>query len=168
MAFNAANRFYEPGKATPAGLREEIILALNQGARVFEVCNRFKVSRSLVYKLARQFQEDGDVQEKARPGQPPQCLRDSVLNVIKTWKVVKPSLQTREVRQKLISYEICHEGNLPAPSTINNGLRSKLGFTYKKLKSIPSEYYTDANLQRVDEYFAAFSRINPIHLHFFG
>ena len=43
MAFNAANRFYEPGKATPFKLGEEIILALNQGARVFEVCNRFKV-----------------------------------------------------------------------------------------------------------------------------
>lgn len=167
MAFNAANRFYEPGKATPFKLREEIILALNQGARVFEVCNRFKVSRSHVYKLAKQFQEHGDVHEKVRPGQPPQCLRDSVLNVVETWKLVKPSLQTREVRQKLLSYEICEEGNLPALSTINDGLRLKLGFTHKKLKSIPSEYYTDANLLKVDEYFATVSRINPVHLHFF-
>ena len=59
----------------------------------------------------------------------------------------------------------CTQYNLPSIDTINKSLRNKIGMSREKISSIPSEYL--ANTDKVDEYLAITSHVDPTSLHFF-
>lgn len=82
-------------------------------------------------------------------------------------KLQKPSITGTEIRLRLIRDGIFTIGNAPTVRQIQNVISKKLGMTYKKLKSIPSEYMTPQNLMKVDAYLDVVSRLDSNTLHFF-
>ena len=92
-------------------------------------------------------------------------MRGDILDVIEIWKLQKPSIYTAEIRERLFLEGTCTQYNLPSIDTINKSLQNKIGMSRKKISSIPSEYV--ANTDKVDEYLAITSHVDPTSLHFF-
>ena len=56
----------------------------------------------------------------------PSKLSDNVLESIELFKLMKPSMFGREIRERLLNDGVCNGGNLPALSTVNKGIKIKL------------------------------------------
>ena len=56
----------------------------------------------------------------------PSKLSDNVLESIELFKLMKPSMFGREIRERLLNDGVCDGGNLPALSTVNKGIKIKL------------------------------------------
>ena len=94
-------------------------------------------------------------------------ITDDILEVIEIWKLRKPSLYASEIRERLLREGICTPANVPSIRQIQTVTNKKLGLTFKKLTSIPSEYMTPENLAKVDDYLNITSRLKRETLHFF-
>ena len=53
-------------------------------------------------------------------------LSDNVVKFIELFKLMKPRMFGREIREKLLSDGVCDGGNLQALSTVNKGIKNKL------------------------------------------
>ena len=78
-----------------------------------------------------------------------------------------PSLHASEIPKRLLREGICTPANVPSIRQIQTVTNEKLGMTYKKLTSIPSEYMTPENLAKVDDYSNITSRLKRETSHFF-
>ena len=56
----------------------------------------------------------------------PSKLSDNVLESIELFKLMKPSMFGREIRERLLNDGVCDGRNLPAISTVNKGIKIKL------------------------------------------
>ena len=92
-------------------------------------------------------------------------MRYDILQVIKMWKLQKPSFYSAEIRTWLLLKFICTLDDLPSIDVINKSVRRKIGITRKYISSIPLEY--TCNMGKVDENLKITSRINPSTIHFF-
>ena len=52
----------------------------------------------------------------------PSKLSDNVLESIELFKLMKPSMFGREIRERLLNNGVCDGRNLPALSTVNKGV----------------------------------------------
>ena len=56
----------------------------------------------------------------------PSKLSDNVLETIELFKLMKPSMFGREIRERLLNDGVCDGKNVPALSTVNKGIKIKL------------------------------------------
>ena len=56
----------------------------------------------------------------------PSKLSDNVLESIELFKLMKPSMFGREIRERLLNDGVCDGKNVPALSTVNKGIKIKL------------------------------------------
>ena len=164
-ARNVLGGVYQPGKALPIHVREEILHLFNQGYRTGDISRNLKVSNRVVRKILAQFRAHGTVLPFATGGGKVRVMRDDILEVIEIWKLQKPSIYTAEIRERLLMEGICTLYDLPSIDTINKSLRQKVGMTWKKISSVPREYLN--NTEKVDDYLELVSRLNPSNIHFF-
>lgn len=162
---NQRGRVYEPGKPLSRPIREDIVDLYNRGYSVNKISKEVKVSKRSVTNIVQHFRRYGTVIPFSCGGHNPQKLTEDILECIEIWKLLKPSIYTREIQNRLLVEGVCDINSLPSLSTINNAIHGKLGMTRKKLTQIPSEYFN--NLWKVDEYLEISSRLNPTTMHFF-
>jgi len=124
------------------------------------------VTKGAVDKVVEHFVLHGTTQPFSCGGSEPKLITDYILEVIEIWKIRKPSLYASKIRERLLCEGICTAANVPCirQKTVTN---KKLGMTYKKLTSIPSEYITAENLAKVDDYLNITSPLKRETLHFF-
>ena len=67
---------------------------------------------------------------------------------------------------KLLDDNVCTNENLPSARYINMGLK-EIGYTYKKLTSVPAESQTTNCQQRFDDTLSYISDIDVHSIHFF-
>ena len=73
-----------------------------------------------------------------------QKLNIDTMKAIQLYKLEKQSIYSiysKEIQQKLVEDNVCTNANLPSVGYINMGLR-EIGYTYKKVMSVPSESQT--------------------------
>ena len=97
----------------------------------------------------------------------PQKLTDDVLEVIEVWKLQKPSTYAHEISNRLVREQTCDQNNVPAPRTIQEGIRHKLGMTHKKITSKAREAFSPENQVKIDEFLDFISSTDPATVHFF-
>ena len=56
----------------------------------------------------------------------PSKLSDNVLETIELFKLMKPSMFGREIRERLLNNGVCDRRNLPDLSTVNKGVNIML------------------------------------------
>ena len=79
------------------------------------------------------------------------------MKAIELYKIAKPSIYAKEIRSKLVEDNVCAYQNLPSIRYINMGLH-EIGYTYKKLTSVPTESQTPNCQARYDDYLKLFLR----------
>lgn len=165
VAVNSLHRPYTPGKPLSIAERQHIIQLFNDGLTKTEVSNRLRVTFRCVTNVIEHYRRYGSVKPLGHSGKEPVVLTDDILEVIEVWKHQKPSLYASEIKDRLILEGICHWAAAPSVSAINRALSKKLDMSWKKITSVPSEYYN--NEYKVDDYLEITSRLDPSTLHFF-
>ena len=163
MSRNFLGGFYLPGKPLPVFVREEIVDLYNNGVGVSEISRNTRVTKGAVHKVVQHFALHGTTQPFSCGGSEPILITE----VIEIWKLRKPGLYASEICKRLLREGICMPANVPSIRQIQTVTNEKLGKTYKKLTSIPSEYMTPENLAKVDDYLNITSRLKRETLHFF-
>ena len=80
-----------------------------------------------VFFIIRHYQTYVTYFSLSRGGQRnPSKLSDNVLESIELFKLMKPSMFGREIRERLLNDGVCDGRNLPALSTVNKGIKIKL------------------------------------------
>ena len=80
-------------------------------------------------------------------GRERQKLDVETMKAIELYKIAKPSIYAKEIRSKLVEDNVCAYQNLPSLRYINMGLH-EIGYTYKKLTSVPTESQTPITVKR--------------------
>lgn len=74
--------------------------------------------------------------------QEPPKIRQDALAFIEVQKVLKPSIYSRELQERLLLYGVIHPADIPSVSHRNKVIREKLVMTKKRISVIPLESMT--------------------------
>ena len=157
------------GKPLPDIVRHQVIRLHLQGRSQRSIASVLDISKSSVGNIISNYRETGDVKtpnsHKCRIRER-QKLNIETMKAVEFYKIRKPSIYSREIQKKLLDDNVCTNENLPSARYINMGLK-EIGYTYKKLTSVPAESQTTNCQQRFDDTLSYISDIDVHSIHFF-
>ena len=83
-------------------------------------------------------------------------------------KLNNPSISTHELQARLLLDGVCLPHEVPSKTSVNRFLKEDLRMSQKRIKQVPSESITGANIDRQNEFLDEVRRIDPCTLHFFA
>ena len=166
--YNALGREFRPGKPLYTEIRRQRVDLYLSGEGPRAISRAVCVTHGEVCRIIRHFQTYGTYSPFSQGGQRnPSKLSENVLESIELFKLIKPIMFEREIRERSLNDGVCNGGNLPALSTVNKGIKNKVRMSYKKLSVTSRESQRDVNVEKSNEYLELTSRIDPCKLHFF-
>ena len=122
---------------------------------------------NIVSNYSETGEENRPLSQKCR-GRERQKLDVETMKAIELYKTAKPSIYAKEIRSKLVEDNVCTYQNLPSIRNmyINMGLH-EIGYTYKKLTSVPTESQTPNCQARYDDFLSYISDMDAHSIHFF-
>ena len=129
--YNALDREFRPGKPLSTEIRRRTVDLYLGGEGPREISPTVRVTYGGVFLFffftIRHYQTYVTYFLLSRGGQRnPSKLSDNVLESIELFKLMKPSMFGREIRDRLLNDGVCDGRNLPAISTVNKGIKIKL------------------------------------------
>ena len=146
MDKSTENSHSSQGKPLPDIVRHQVVRLHLQGRSQRSIATVLDISKSTVGNIVSNYSETGEVNrplsQKCR-GRERQKLDVETMKAIELYKILiaKPSIYAKEIRSKLVEDNVCTYQNLPSIRYINMGLH-EIGYTYKKLTSVPTESQT--------------------------
>ena len=129
--YNALDREFRPGKPLSTEIRRKTdswFVFERRGTKGNLANSSCYLWRSVcVFFIIRHYQTYVTYFSLSRGGQRnPSKLSDNVLESIELFKLMKPSMFGREIRERLLNDGVCDGRNLPVLSTVNKGIKIKL------------------------------------------
>ena len=123
--YNALDRQFRSGKPLSTEIRRRIVDLYLSGEGPREISPTVRVTYGGVCRIIRHYQTYGTYFPLSRGGRRnPSELSDNVLEAIELFKLMKPNMFGREIRERVLNDGVCYERNLPALSTVNKEKRS--------------------------------------------
>ncbi|CAI5452472.1 unnamed protein product [Caenorhabditis angaria] len=113
------------GRPLPISLRYKIVELANQGIRPCDISRQLKISHGCVSKILTRYSENGTILPGTIGGSRPRVTTPKVVEYIKSLKRLDPGIFAWEIRDRLITDQICDRANLPSVSSISRILRNK-------------------------------------------
>ena len=104
---------------------------------------------------------------KAFCGRRKSVLTQNVVDYLEVEKLMKPSIYSSELQNRLLLDGVCLPNQFPSQSTVNRCFRTELGMTKKVISQVPLESTGAENIRLQNEYLEIISRTDPSTLHFF-
>jgi hypothetical protein len=120
VARNLKGRVYEAGKPLPKPMRGNILDLYNRGYSKREISRNAKVSERTVTNILNHFRQHGTLIPFSCGGSEASKVTYNVLNCIKIWKLIKPSIYAGEIQNRLILQGVCNINTLPSLTAINS------------------------------------------------
>jgi len=115
---------YVNGRPLPDQIRQRIVDLAKTGYRPCDISRHLQVSNGCVSKILGRFYETGSIKPKAIGGSKPRVATPDVVHRIASFKRECPSIFAWEIRDRLLSENICNGENVPSVSSINRVLRN--------------------------------------------
>ena len=132
-----------------------------------QIATELRVSRGYVQKVLEQYNDENISLRIPRTSFLVSKVSNEVLEFISVEKIMKPSVDASEIRQRLLLDGVVDADDLPSASQINKRIRRDLVMSKNKLSVIPSESTTPEQIARQDEYLNTISTFQPHQIHFF-
>ncbi|CAF3634313.1 unnamed protein product [Rotaria sp. Silwood1] len=145
---NQLGGLFVNGRPLPDTTRTRIVELAHSGMRPCDISRFLQVSNGCVSKILARYYETGSIKPRAIGGSKPRVATSDVVNRIAQYKRETPSIFAWEIRDRLLTDNICNPENIPSVSSINRVLRN-LGS--KSLESMINHetYYSVDNKLRV-------------------
>ncbi|XP_013141098.1 PREDICTED: paired box protein Pax-6 [Papilio polytes] len=125
---NQLGGVYVNGRPLPDSTRQKIVELAHSGARPCDISRILQVSNGCVSKIlgsfARRYYETGSIKPRAIGGSKPRVATTPVVQKIADYKRECPSIFAWEIRDRLLSENVCNNDNIPSVSSINRVLRN--------------------------------------------
>ncbi|PIC17137.1 hypothetical protein B9Z55_023482 [Caenorhabditis nigoni] len=112
------------GRPLPDATRQKIVALAHQGRRPCDISRLLQVSNGCVSKILCRYYESGTIRPRAIGGSKPRVATSDVVEKIEEYKRDQPSIFAWEIRDKLLSDNICNNETIPSVSSINRVLRN--------------------------------------------
>ena len=111
--YNALDREFRPGKPLSTEIRRRIVDLYSRGEGPRETSPTVRVTYGGVCRIIRHYRTYGTYFPLSRGGRRnPSKLLDNVLESIEFFKLMKPSMFGREIRERLLNDGVCDEEKL--------------------------------------------------------
>ncbi|CAP21320.2 Protein CBR-PAX-1 [Caenorhabditis briggsae] len=95
-------------------MRCKIVELARQGTRPCDISRQLKISHGCVSKILTRFSENGSIMPGTIGGSRPRVTTPKVVEYIRSLKRADPGIFAWEIRDRLISADICDRANLPS------------------------------------------------------
>ncbi|CAI4232568.1 unnamed protein product [Auanema sp. JU1783] len=127
------------GRPLPDQTREQIVAMAKSGQRPCDISRYLQVSNGCVSKILCRYYESGTIKPRAIGGSKPRVATQNVVLKIEEYKREQPSIFAWEIRDKLLSDNICTADSIPSVSSINRVLRNLA--SKKEQQQLHSDFY---------------------------
>lgn len=124
---NQLGGLFVNGRPLPNQTRMKIIELARLGIRPCDISRQLRVSHGCVSKILARYHETGSILPGAIGGSKPRVTTPKVVNYIRELKQKDPGIFAWEIRDRLLTENICDKTNVPSVSSISRILRNKLG-----------------------------------------
>lgn len=115
------------GRPLPTSIRLRIVELCQLGVRPCDISRQLRVSHGCVSKILTKFHETGSIMPGVIGGSKPRVTTPKIVEQIKIYKEQNPGIFAWEIRDRLLTDNICDKYNLPSVSSISRILRTKFG-----------------------------------------
>ena len=152
----------------PDVVRHQVIRLYEQGRSHRSIAETLSISNASVSNIVGYYLQTGTYKAvpSTRRHKEHKKLNLDTLKAIEFYKLQKPSIYIKEIKQKLLEDSVCVPETLPSKSHIHRGL-CELGYTHKQITSVPSESQSPANQAKYNAYLDLISDIDANTMHFF-
>lgn len=102
------------GRPLPDSTRQKIVELAHQGARPCDISRMLQVSNGCVSKILSRYYETGSIKPRAIGGSKPRVATSDVVHKIANYKRECPSIFAWEIRDRLLSENVCNQDNIPS------------------------------------------------------
>ncbi|VDI64181.1 Hypothetical predicted protein [Mytilus galloprovincialis] len=162
MMISQSNRFYKKGIKLDETDQFQIHHLKESGKRISEIARKTGVSVPTVKKY---FYKDEPIKRPREYSRP--IMTNDVIECIAFFVENRPSIQIREIQNKLLDTGVCTLETCPTESSICRALRNDLLLTRKKIRPVAKESQTLNVETSFDDYINLISTTNSFNLHFF-
>ena len=148
--------------------RHQVVRLYEQGQSYREIAETLSISHPSVSNIVGFYLQTGTYKALPSIRKPKESkkLNLDTLKAIELYKLQKPSIFLKEIRHKLLEDSVCDPETVPSRTYIHKGL-SELGYSHKKITSVPKESQTPTNQAKYDAYLDLISDIDGNTMHFF-
>ncbi|XP_054745720.1 paired box protein Pax-6-like [Anastrepha obliqua] len=111
---NQLGGVYVNGRPLPDSTRQKIVELAHSGARPCDISRILQVSNGCVSKILGRYYETGSIKPRAIGGSKPRVATTPVVQKIADYKRECPSIFAWEIRDRLLSEQICNSDNIPS------------------------------------------------------
>nr|AAY27073.1 Pax2/5/8a [Oikopleura dioica] len=122
---NQLGGMYVNGRPLPDPVRQQIVDMAQRGVRPCDIARQLRVSHGCVSKILARFYETGSIRPGVIGGSKPKVATPHVVNKICEYKRANPTMFAWEIRDRLLSENVCSQENVPSVSSINRIVRNK-------------------------------------------
>ncbi|XP_076448255.1 uncharacterized protein LOC143284969 isoform X2 [Babylonia areolata] len=113
------------GRPLPDVVRSRIVELSHQGVRPCDISRQLRVSHGCVSKILGRYYETGSIKPGVIGGSKPKVATPKVVDAITRYKTDNPTMFAWEIRDRLLTENICSNENVPSVSSINRIVRNK-------------------------------------------
>ncbi|KAJ0172634.1 hypothetical protein K1T71_011773 [Dendrolimus kikuchii] len=115
---NQLGGVYVNGRPLPDSTRQKIVELAHSGARPCDISRILQVSNGCVSKILGRYYETGSIKPRAIGGSKPRVATTPVVQKIADYKRECPSIFAWEIRDRLLSENVCNNDNIPSVPSV--------------------------------------------------
>ena len=123
---NQLGGVYINGKPLPKEIREEIIELARLGVRPCDISRRLKITHGCISKLLSKYQKTGSINPGGANVGRPRVITPKIEENIEEYRREQPGIFSWELRDRLLSENVCSRENLPSLSSISRLIKHKM------------------------------------------
>ncbi|NP_001189460.1 twin of eyeless [Bombyx mori] len=138
---NQLGGVYVNGRPLPDSTRQKIVELAHSGARPCDISRILQVSNGCVSKILGRYYETGSIKPRAIGGSKPRVATTPVVQKIADYKRECPSIFAWEIRDRLLSENVCNNDNIPSSHIIDAEVfRGTAGARTRGVPSVTQSY----------------------------
>ena len=167
LCLNRSRKLYGNGRYYPRLLREQVLDMIHSGISQRTTATELKTSRYFVQNVLADYDRTGCSLPHMKVQPERRVITPDVVASIEIEKLMKPSIYSAELQDRLLLDGITHPWNLPSRSTISKCVRNDLFMTKKRIQQIPAESQRNDNIELRNDFLEQMADLDLRTVHCF-